>query len=108
MNTALLELTKPTGDRYLIHAEGMIQRMDMPFTPTKQWRLIGITLVTGGPMIAYKNITPEWLAKAELLYKNGKPRYTVVDFDHGSQRVWGNTEHHGIKSLRFLTPAEVT
>ncbi len=31
-------------------------------------------------------------------FKNGKPRYTIADLDHGTARGWGNTEHHGIKS----------
>lgn len=34
--------------------------------------------------------------KESFLFKNGKPRYTLTDIDHGTFRVHGNTEHHGI------------
>ena len=41
-----------------------------------------------------------WLKKKPtLLYKNGHPRYTVVDLDHGTTRIWSNTVHHGIKAI---------
>ena len=29
-------------------------------------------------------------------FKNGKPRYTLTDLDHGTNRVHRNTEYHGI------------
>jgi len=32
-------------------------------------------------------------------FKNGKPKYTGVDKDHGTVRVWGNTKYHGIDKV---------
>ena len=29
-------------------------------------------------------------------FKNGKPKYTLTDRDHGTNRVHGNTAHYGI------------
>lgn len=28
--------------------------------------------------------------------KNGKPRYGLIDFDHGTQRLWGNKDYRGV------------
>ena len=101
----MLHLTTPYGKQYRIHEEGKIERLDMPFTPTMNWRLLGIVLVTQawpGYMIPLADITPDWLKATELLYRNGNPRYTVVDLDHGTTRIWGNTKVHGIKTLQII------
>ena len=32
-------------------------------------------------------------------FKNGKPRFTLTDKDHGTFRVHGNTKYHGVRSV---------
>lgn len=101
----MLELTTPYGNRYRIDGKtGNIRRMDQPdFVPSGQWRMIGLVPVNASRCTtALADITPEWLASHPLCYKNGNPRYTVMDFDHGTTRIWGNTKYHGVKSLRVL------
>jgi len=64
------------------------------------WKMTGIAGVYGS--IVYKfpenfdRTFIEDLSK-HLLYKNGRPKYTVADLDHGTNRRWGK----GIISLRF-------
>lgn len=95
------EITTPHGSLYLIHDNGDIQRTDMQHTPSGQWKLVGVENVKSFHDFTRFDHLDEWLAtNPQLLYKNGNPRYTVRDFDHGSIRSWGNTQHHGIKSIR--------
>lgn len=104
-----MDLRTPYGAHYIIHKNGDIQRTDIEgFKPSGQWRLLGLVLThpfsTG--FVPLADITPEWLAAHPLKFKNGKPRYTGHDFDHGTRRTWGNTEYHGIASLELHGVAE--
>jgi hypothetical protein len=102
----MLQITTATGDSYNITDKGEIIRLDMPgFKPSAQWLLQGIEPVTGGasrfiPRVA---LTRETIAAlGDLRYKNGNPRWTMRDLDHGTTRTWGNTKYHGIKSIVVL------
>lgn len=57
----------------------------------------GIKPVRGSLFIFLVKITQEWLNTHPLLYKNGNPRYTVLDLDYGTRREWGSTKYHGIR-----------
>jgi hypothetical protein len=89
------------GKSYLIHDNGNIERTDMEFTPSGEWRLEGIRHVHRNEFYPFKDITPDLINSLTLLYKNGNPQYTVVDYDHGTRREWGNTKYHGISSISF-------
>lgn len=96
----MLTITTPYGNKYIIHDNGNIQRTDIAdFVPSEQWKLLGIRKAGGGPLIPLSAITKEWLADNTLTFKNGNPRFTGVDLDHGTRREWGNTEYHGIKTI---------
>lgn len=97
----MLTITTPYGNRYIIHDNGNIERTDIPgFEPSGQWKLLGIKPCYGNDgFIPLAQITTGWLAANPLTYKNGNPRYTGVDVDHGTRREWGNTKHHGIKTI---------
>lgn len=80
------------------------------------WRVFGLWTLRGGHMTRV-NITPYQLAGAcnkktqkeindILLYKNGKPKYGIVDVDHGTERVWVGLEKRGIKHIR-ITQLEI-
>lgn len=93
------EIATPYGERYFIHERGEIERGDGLNRPNDQWRLVSIFTVRGRFVVSFDDLD-EWLASSpDLLYKNGKPRYTVHDFDHGGYRTWGNTDYHGIKTI---------
>jgi hypothetical protein len=99
------EIGTPYGDRYYIHANGDIERTDSPgFKCSGQWRFVALAYAEGRGMGAGHR-APVTLADladglAPATYKKGTPRYTVIDFDHGSHRVWGNTRAHGISWAR--------
>ncbi len=95
----MLTITTPYGYRYVVHENGDIQRTDLEHKPSGNWKMLGIVPVRGGAIIPLRQITLEWLDIHPLLYKNGNPRYTVMDLDHGTRREWGNTKYHGIRSI---------
>lgn len=67
--------------------------------PSEGWRLKGICLQRYNRIQWFSSYVSAliWfnLYKNELLYKNGKCKYHIIDFDHGAVRVWGE----GIKEV---------
>lgn len=94
---ALVIITTPAGKTYTINANGDISYPGME--PSGNWKMLGIVPVRGSLVISRIAITAAWLASHPLVRRNGNPRYTVVDLDHGVRRVWGNTKYHGIRSI---------
>jgi hypothetical protein len=93
----------PYGDRYLVDVEtGLIRR---PGEATSGgWKMIG--LVRTGPGFAFgtgliplADVSQCLKTGLKLQYKNGRPRFTVRDWDHGTVRTWGNTRYHGVYSI---------
>ena len=98
-----IEVTTMNGHRYIVHAPaGYIERTDMAFTPTHQWRMVGLVETRYNRFAVPVTSLGAWIncesSPVEWLYKNGKPRYTVMDYDHGSHRTWGD----GIRSMRII------
>lgn len=100
----------PYGGWYKINEKGMVYECDNGFKcdPIKgnghQWDIIGATSTHpfSGVHIVPISILSK-MTRYELLYKNGHPRYTVVDIDHGTRRIHGNTRVHGIKRVDVIT-----
>lgn len=89
----------PRGDGYTVDADGNITRHDRPgIEPSGQWRFLGLQHVKRREFIPFADL-PARLAGLDLRYKNGKPQYTVRDFDHGSVRTWGNTQYRGVSRI---------
>ena len=65
-----------------------------------EWELLGIVRIGRRPD---SMISPEEALNIEdWKYKNGNPKYTVVDLDHGTRRTWGgmyNGRPRGISSF---------
>ena len=87
------------GNQYHIEDTGDIRRLDIPdFQPSDQWKMQGlvhvrhkrrvITLCQLRRAYNHSDVWPEPIP--ELLYKNGKPQWRVIDLDHGTTRVWGD------------------
>jgi hypothetical protein len=54
-----------------------------------QWRLEGFCEVLPFNQLNFSNmISPLNLLGEEMTFKNGKGKYFLVDYDHGSTRVW--------------------
>ena len=96
MSESLLRIQTERGEFYDVRtSDGAICRLDLKdFTPSGQWRMTGV--VRTGPGWAYgTGFVPladllAGLATWDWRYKNGRPRWTVRDFDHGTTRIWGN------------------
>jgi len=94
-----LYIRTQTGRQYHIDEHSYIIRLDQPgFRPSGQWRMIGIRhvrmrrlcMTTSQVRRAYYPSTVWPTEKPALLYKNGKPQWQLVDYDHGSYRTWGD------------------
>lgn len=95
-------ITTPYGNSYYVHDNGDIERTDMAHTPSHQWKFEGIASTHPFSNHIRRGLEGlEALASGEIdtLYKNGRPRWTVADYDHGTSRVWGNSNYHGIKTV---------
>jgi hypothetical protein len=98
----VLEISTPhKGRAYLIHANGYIQRADMPHTPGPGWQLLGLQHVKRAEFVPVAELLAGKIP-APLLYDNGRPQWTGRDLDHGTTREWGNTHSHGVSSVRVL------
>lgn len=78
-----------------ISTMGIIQydRFMQGQSPSNSWRLIGFKEVKPfGNMSG--TIEPQRFTSDDIRnnmrFKNGKGRYYVVDYDHGTQRIWGD------------------
>ena len=96
----MLQISTPYGDHYDVTDAGEIVRLDIPgFKPSGQWLFLGLQHVKRNEFIPFHAITADSLKNLTLLYKNGKPQYTVRDKDHGTTRIWGNPKYHGVKYI---------
>ncbi len=94
-----LYLHAPRG-YYIIHPNGNVERTDMAFTPSGQWKMVGLVHRNAhslANMIPLSQITPEWVNGHRLA------DYRVVDWDHGTYRSWGDKT----LSISFWTPETI-
>ena len=94
-----LEITTPYGKRYYIHDNGDIDYDGL--SKSGQWKLLGLTHVKRSETYRLQTLL-QGVFPAEMLYKNGNPQWTVLDYDHGTKRMWGNTKYHGVQSIQLL------
>ena len=92
----MITIQTPIGNSYMIDSEGRINQ-------SSQWIMLGLVKTNGGGQLEIKfgDLTAEWLQSHSLRFKNGHPRYTICDMDHGTRRIWGNTVYHGVKTICF-------
>jgi hypothetical protein len=97
----MLHILTPNGKHYKVDKDYNIIRTDIKgFKASGQWKLLGIASVRSMRMVVLAGEIRSWLKrKPSLLYKNGHPQYTIVDYDHGTNRVWGNTVYNGIQKI---------
>lgn len=68
--------------------------------PHNEWKFLGFAeLLPFGHTrrISFEDSIRMMESKTQWLRKNGKPKYTVIDLDHGTQRIWGNAGVHGVE-----------
>ena len=96
------EIRTPHGDRYLINEVGQVLEYSNGFKSdgSDDWKIVGICELKpfghiGRPIPLNRAVKIE-----KFTYKNGNPKYTAMDLDHGTCRIWGNTKYHGISSIQ--------
>lgn len=94
----LLIIYTPYGDRFKVNKKGELTQKDSSFYGDR-WLFLGLSHVKRNEFIPFRDLTTDRIKSLSLLYKNGKPQYTVRDKDHGTVREWGNTRYHGVQGL---------
>lgn len=92
-----LILVDDNGDAYRVNQEGMMtQKKNKDFSGG--WRFVGLADIKyGRTVLKFEDIDEKKLKEfmdAGILYKNRKPKFTVIDNDHGTTRVWGKGLNH--------------
>lgn len=93
-----LTITTQSGKIYKVNSDQQIIRTDMSLRPTDEWLFAGILPTNTTRLkrvVNYQSLKVS--LPTALKYKNGKPRYNVVDVDHGTIRVWSD----GITNLQW-------
>jgi len=90
----------PYGNTYFVNHEGLITTKQCNFMFSGSWKFVGLVSVKSNYRITFADLSKE--TKPDLLYKNGNPKYTVRDLDHGTTREWGNSQVHGVNNILFL------
>lgn len=78
---------------YNIHDNGNIERLDIKHTPSNNWRCWGFCEIKPFGHLG-KRITPAELLECSdyghTTFKNGRGKYYLIDYDHGTYRLWGD------------------
>ena len=101
MKKKVLNFSTPAGACYKVDANGCIISKDTPGMPSGSWIFLGLTHVSKNVVIPFNKITEKFLEDFNPCWKNGNPQYTVLDLDHGTTRMWGNTKYHGVRKIWF-------
>ena len=109
------EITTPYGDRYILNSLGNVleysngfkwQNYNYPTRSLKEnldtWKVLGLVEIKPFNNLGYLIPLKEAVKIKSYSFKNGRPRYTATDLDHGTTRVWGNWNYHGIKNIRVI------
>lgn len=98
-------ITTPYGHTYIIQSDGTIDSYgrEHQFTPSPDWKITGVAeLRPFGRYRLYGLEKIAELANTNVRFNNGKPRYTLTDLNHGTRRIHGNTNSHGIERIITL------
>lgn len=95
-----LLITTPYGKTYTVDEQGRISHSG--YAPSGQWIMLGIVHVKRSTHFIPLADLLKGRLPASLTYKNGNPEWTIRDRDHGTIREWGNTKHHGIRSIEII------
>jgi hypothetical protein len=87
------EISGGSGETYRVNEAGEISRRCMDWKFSGGWKAQGLVQYNNfGRQVSYIPFR-DWddarLSSIDWTYKNGKPRYTLRDLDHGTTREWG-------------------
>ena len=82
------------AESWILHDNGQIERPGC-VAPSEKWRIVGAVRFNNfGHEVERVSLDDILAGKIkDWKHKNGKQKWHVVDFDHGSIRVWMNPGH---------------
>jgi len=96
------------GDWYVINNKGQVLEARNSFNARgmseqelNKWLIDG-AWYSGSYGRTYCITLETLLKETKFLYKNGKPIYGICDIDHGTPRMHGNKEVHGIIGIQRM------
>lgn len=106
MNKIYYVITTPYGNTYELSKEGYVLKysngldlMSASLAELKNWQIVGLRELL--PFSNLGRLIP--LSDAAKIknfaFKNGRPKYTLQDLDHGTTRIVGNVKYHGVRNL---------
>jgi len=99
-------ISTPYGNYYELSKEGYVlkysnglNKENANINELKTWQVLGIVELKAFGNIG--NIIPlsEAIKIESFSFKNGNPKYTIVDLDHNTMRIAGNTKYHGVRKV---------
>jgi hypothetical protein len=104
-----VQVSTPYGDRYNVDCDTgrltYIRRNGPTTEGSDKWLIVGIATVRGRWLhggLSQLEILAN-MPQNDVVHKNGTPRFTLCDRDHGTLRMHGNTKAHGIRSVQRLS-----
>jgi len=90
-------MTVKYGNEYMAMdiKTGNISRPEIKMGPSGKWRVVGAVLYNNfGNIIARCSLQDIVNGKIkDWQYKNRKQKWHVMDYDHGTHRIWGSPNH---------------
>ena len=82
------------GDVYLVNEKDEIHGGPNKVTPDQSWRLVGaaeMRMVHGSwRQVRRFSVADIRAGRVPWRWKNGSQRCFILDYDHGTRRMWGN------------------
>ena len=98
IRTAYGDTYKTDKDGYVLEYSNGLKK-DKNSESRKTWQIIGAWEYTSFGRIRIISLAELLGNTGRLMLTNGKPRYGKTDTDHGTHRLQGNKEYHGITSI---------
>lgn len=95
----MIKIITPYRNCYYVNEKGFLSNNQDSFSG--DWVFKGIKSVKSNLFISFSELTKDRLKSLTLLYKNSHPKFTIVDIDHGTTRIHGNTIYHGVGEILF-------
>jgi len=105
-NKIMYKIYTPYGDIYELSKNGYVIKYSNGLDLTnasiqdlKSWQIIGIEEVL--PFNNLGRLIPisEAVNISCFKFKNGNPKYAIIDIDHGTRRIHGNIKYHGVRGI---------
>ena len=99
-------INTPYGDKYELSKAGYVLRYSNGLDKTrsslaelKTWQILGLRELLPFGNLGHLIPLSDAVKLENFAFKNGKPKYTIQDLDHGTVRIVGNTKWHGVRRL---------